>query len=192
MWAVVFILVAGVGLGGWQMGYRAGAVAQKSNLLAPGISDVRSISGAVEKVGESSITVKLMSQPGSLSLSTRVVNVDKDTVIERMVPKDQETYQKEQATFMEKMKNQKPGEVLKEPLTPPMPFSREVIKISDIKVGENVNVLAKDNIANKKEFLATSISIMQAPTLPPPGVITPPVTGSASVPPPAAVKTPGN
>ena len=180
---VVLVALVVVGFVSWQLGYKEGI--SKGGLpgqltgLSPQSFEMRGTSGIVEKIGNSDITIKTFTQglSGENNLSSRVVLITQDTIIERLTQKDTETINKEQAVFMGKMKKSQtsigvPADT--ELPLPPEPFTREKISLKDIKVGDNAIVTADENIATKSRFTAKNISVQVMPNIAVP-VITAPI-----------------
>jgi hypothetical protein len=70
--------------------------------------------------------------------------------------RDPKVVQAEMADFIKKVQpGADPGT-----LTPPDPFTRAPASATTITIGDMVNVIASENIATKKEFMADSIEIM--------------------------------
>lgn len=143
-------------------------------LPAPGPipGGVRNLGGIVESVSDSGFTLKLSAADpfASKGPSVRNVSVDERTVIERLLQKDNATIQKEQTAFMEKLKKAQEGgsaSADSAPLTPPEPFTREKISLSDIKAGDMVLVFADEDISIVKQFIAAKVSLQPGVNLPP-------------------------
>ncbi len=198
---IVLILVVVVGFMAWQGGYQAGWGKAKDKIeksgMFPGAMETKVLNGQVTAVGDSSLGVKvfMVSPLASEDLTIRTVIIGNDTIIERNTPKDMETLRKEQAEFMEEIKKAPlSGETAKAPVIPPEPFTREIVTIKDIKVGDNVMVEASENVSAVKEFTAARISltpsIAPAPLLqnqnmvPSPVPIVPPQGANVPVPTP--------
>jgi hypothetical protein len=108
------------------------------------------------------------------------VTVTSATKIIRNENKSPATVQAEQKAYMDKMSTWKPGSTGTLPI-PPTPFTEKNISISDIKVGDQLNVEAATPIRMLEKFTAVKINVqMSYAAVPPP--IAPP---AATVPPAA-------
>ena len=156
--------------GGLEMSGSAGNVGLPAPGPIPG--GVRGFGGTVENVSDSGFTLRLFAYDpfASQGPSLRNVTVNKETILERLIQKDNATIQKEQTAFMEKISagggSATGGENQSAPLTPPEPFTRERISLNDIKAGDMVLVSAGEDIATAKQFIATRVSLQPSVTLP--------------------------
>lgn len=157
--------------GGQTDSYQAGWNAAKERLAQSPIggvmvsqaTEVKTISGSIQKIEGDKITVKInltdpLSDP---NLDTRTITVNSSTKIVLSVPKSQEQIQKDMADFQEKMKSQTQIDPAN-PILPPMPFEKKEIKISDLKVDQQISITANENIKDKKEFVASEIGVQEA------------------------------
>src|SRR3989338_3389700 len=156
--------------GGLEMSGSAGNVGLPAPGPIPG--GVRGFGGTVENVSDSGFTLRLSAYDpfASQGPSLRNVTLNEETVLERLIQKDNATIQKEQTAFMEKISagggSPPGGEKKKDTLTPPEPFTRERISLNDIKAGDMVLVSAGEDIATAKQFIATRVSLQPSVTLP--------------------------
>lgn len=132
---------------------------------------IRAFGGTVETISDSGFTLKLSPYDpfASKGPSVRNVSVDERTVIERLIQKDNATIQKEQAAFMEKL-SASGGKNPDVPLTPPEPFIRERIALTNLRAGDLVLVSASEDISTAKKFVAARVSLqprVNAPSAPP-------------------------
>ena len=163
--------------GGLEMSGSAGNVGLPAPGPIPG--GVRGFGGTVENVSDSGFTLRLSAYDpfASQGPSLRNVTVNKETILERLIQKDNATIQKEQTAFMEKISagsaapaggqgSATGGENQSAPLTPPEPFIRERISLNDIKAGDMVLVSAGEDIGTAKQFTATRVSLQPSVSLP--------------------------
>lgn len=128
---------------------------------------IRAFGGTVETISDSGFALKLSPYDpfASKGPSVRNVSVDERTVIELLIQKDNATIQKEQAAFMEKL-SASGGKNPDVPLTPPEPFIRERIALTDLRAGDSVLVSANEDISKAKEFVATRVSLQPRVSVP--------------------------
>src|SRR3989344_4662746 len=163
--------------GGLEMSGSAGNVSLPAPGPIPG--GIRAFGGTVENVSDSGFTLRLSTYDpfASEGPSLRNVTVNTETVLERLIQKDNATIKKEQTAFMEKISaggaapagaqgSASGGENQSEPLTPPEPFIREKISLNDIKAGDMVLVSAGEDIGTAKQFTATRVSLQPSVSLP--------------------------
>ena len=146
----------------------AGSAALPARVQPP--DGIRAFGGTVETISDSGFALKLSPYDpfASKGPSVRNVSVDERTVIERLIQKDNATIQKEQAAFMEKL-SASGGTNPDAPLTPPEPFIRERIALTDLHAGDTVLVSANEDISSAKKFVAVRVSLqprVSAPTTP--------------------------
>ena len=179
--AIVVLLVI-VSYISWSVGKSGGlGTSGGAALPAPGPipGGIRGFGGTVENVSDSGFTLRLSAYDplASQGPSLRNVAVNTETILERLIQKDNATIQKEQTAFMEKISaggaapaggqgSASGGENQSEPLTPPEPFIREKISLNDIKAGDMVLVSAGEDIATAKQFIATRVSLQPSVSLP--------------------------
>jgi len=183
---------------------------EESRPALSGTAEIKTLSGQVEKVDGSNITLKINNALDPLAdpnLGTRIVATDSNTKFFQQTQKDQATYQKEMEDFNKKMQEQKsagktaaaPPTNPEQPLTPPQPFEKKEISLADIKADQQVTVTSADNIKDAKQFKATEITVQFTPTASaanaPASLATPPAgvtTGSSAILPPPSIPTSGN
>src|SRR3989344_4229560 len=179
--AIVVLLVI-VSYISWSVGKSGGlGTSGGAALPAPGPipGGVRGFGGTVENVSDSGFTLRLSAYDPFTSQgpSLRNVTVNKETILERLIQKDNATIKKEQIAFMEKFSaggaapaggqgSATGGENQSAPLTPPEPFIRERISLNDIKAGDMVLVSAGEDIATAKQFVAVRVSLQPSVSLP--------------------------
>lgn len=174
---VVLVLLAATNLITWNIAKNenpnklvaSGSGAPPSPASLPG--GMRVISGSAENISESGFTLNVPSyDPSSSGGASRTVIVDNDTVIESMVQKDSATLQREQAAFMEKIKDVQNVNTASPdagaPIVPPEPFIREKMTLKDIKEGDLVTVTSNEDVSKAKKFTAVRISVQ--PRMAPP------------------------
>lgn len=170
--AIALVVVVVVGFAAWQFGYQSGWNKAKERVAKAGFlppsGEMRAVSGTLQAVSGSTLTVttNTIDPFASDELKTRQVTVDQKTKIEKLTQKDPAAFEKESAAFTESLKKQGGAAAGGKPLSPPEPFIRETIKLSDIKTGDHITVLAGENIATAKQFTALTVSVL--PTFAPP------------------------
>ena len=164
--------------------YQAGYEAAKQRLADSGFAapmadfEIKNVSGQVTAVQGDDITLKIrpLEPLADVDLDERTIKVDANTKIYALAEKDQTQYQKEMADFNKKMQEQvnnmpAPGEIPASSagaIMPPEFFIKKPASLSDIKVGNNINVIAADkDIKNTKQFTAAEINIQLAPAMTP-------------------------
>lgn len=120
--------------------------------------DVRALAGTVTAVNGNSISIHAQSMNPfeDESLNNRTIIVASDTKITKITQKDSKIMQAEMDVFMKNMKASKNST---SSLTPPEPFIRTSSTVTDIKVGDSINVTSLENIKNSKEFSVSEIQI---------------------------------
>jgi hypothetical protein len=146
---------------GYQAGFNAartlvlnsslGAFLQTSN------NDVRALAGTVTYINGSFLTlhVKSLNPFDDPALADRVIVINASTTVTRITQKDPVAFQAEMAAFL------KANAGRAKPATAPVSFTTAAARVSDIKVGDTINVLAFGNVKTVKEFVAHSIQIQQ-------------------------------
>lgn len=184
--AGLVILFVGMGIGsmisrkGSLMGgedtYQAGWDAAKKRLSESGFGfpaavEVMNVSGTVQEVSSTGMTIKIrpvepLSDP---ALDVRTVTFDANTKFYQMKQKDPVQYQQEIRDFNAKIQSliTKSGTQAPPIETPPQPFIKTPVTAQDIKKDTLVAVTAGSNIKDTKTFVATEVSIQQAPVVPP-------------------------
>lgn len=160
---VLVSLAVGLGLGYvWGSTQVAASYASKVaevNKLFPAPTQTQAVSGKVKQVTDSSIMlegVSVSSNPFAGDFPTsRNVMITSATRIIKTSQKDGATLQAEIAAFQKSMLASKGGVSI----TPPSPFSETEIKLSDIKVGDMVTVIAASDILNSGSFSATQVQL---------------------------------
>lgn len=144
--------------------------------MFPPTPDSNTVYGQVKSVeGEFIVLDTPPSNPFDESPKARQVTVTDATKIVRMENKDMETIQKEQEDFQKKISSWKP-DTADSPPTPPVPFIEKEISLSDIKVGDQLNVEASTLIRMKAEFTATKILVQTMASISAPTPTTSPIT----------------
>jgi len=169
-------------LGGGQNTFQAGWEAAKQRLKDSGFApamvgmEIKTLLGEVKEIKGDRISLKIrpLEPLADPELDNRVVIVDDNTKIYQLEPKDQKVYQKELEDFNEKMREQtvQPG-ALPLPATPPEYFTKKQINMADLKIGQQITVVADKDIKNDKEFKAIEISMQSmpmTPAVPPPAI----------------------
>jgi hypothetical protein len=157
--------------------YQAGWEAAKAQLEKSGIGavpagmEIKTLSGTVDKVSGNTITLKNVSFGDPLadpSLSVRTVQINKDTKFYQLSQKDQAVFQKEMDEFTKKINEQSNNkDNAPEPIASPDPQIKKEITLADIKEGQLVSVSSNEDIKDKKEFIASQVSVnLSTPVLP--------------------------
>jgi len=143
---------------GWDAAKKRLSESERFGSMAVGPTDVRSLSGVVQLVEGNKISIKIspLEPLADPNLDIRIV-VAASTTITRNVPRDAATVQKEMDAFLKSM--EKPLLPGKEKPQPPVSTIKEIGKVSDIKVGDTLVVIAGENIKESKEFNVISIDI---------------------------------
>jgi hypothetical protein len=161
--------------------YQAGWDAAKARLeksdMGPAFGsnrEVMGVSGVIQQINGNKITVKInpveaISDP---SLDERVIVINQNTKINLNVQRDREQFQKEMQDFTDKV--QQPSSDPTQPReipTPPKSSDVKMINLSELKNGQQISVIASENIKDKKEFSVISIDAQEynpttAPTNP--------------------------
>ncbi len=194
---------------GSQNTYQAGWNAAEQKLaqsgMIPGLNSnipIKSISGTVEKIDGNKLTVKTISLNPLADPSTneRIVDVDNGTQFFQMTQKDPQEFQKEMTDFQKTMQSQTANtsqvknsqtQIQPQTATPPMPFDKKQISLSDIKVGQRISITSGSDLKTAKEFKAMEIDIQSDFSQPAP-VAAPnqPAAQSSGVPTSASTSTP--
>lgn len=147
---------------------RLQAQIDEAKKMFPPMPEMRSISGKVLSISGSTVTIESMASvnPFETLPKERTITVTSTTKLISMEQKDQASFQKEMEAFSKQMSSVKPGSAQSAPIMPPMPFSEKSISLSDIKVGEMINVEADENIKEKASFTAIKITATPAPVMP--------------------------
>lgn len=123
---------------------------------------ITTINGQVVDMKDNKITVKIIPfEPlGDPDLDSRIAEVDSLTKIYLSFPKDQAEYERELVEYdklIEKQMNTKEEEA--EELNPPEQFIKKEISIKDIRNGQEITILSREeDIRNKKQFMASEIT----------------------------------
>lgn len=128
--------------------------------------EIRGAYGTVEKIEGKKISLKIDSNAlGADSGSESVIaEVKNETKITRMTERNQQQYQQEIIEFKDKVKVYDEQQMISpdESIAPPVApnrFDVKVVDFSDIKIGDTVAVVSDENIRNKKEFVATGVTV---------------------------------
>ncbi|MBI4779146.1 hypothetical protein HY797_01690 [Candidatus Falkowbacteria bacterium] len=130
-----------------------------------GFRESKVIGGAIKEIiqGEIILAVNPVNPLSDPTMDERIIKISDQTKIYRQIKKtaeetkaDSEAFNKDMEEFSRKVKEQKAGEPI-EPPQPPDPLGKTEIKISDLKIGDQITVTAKNDIHAAKEFLAEEI-----------------------------------
>jgi hypothetical protein len=186
---VAFILIFGLGVlvgtklksksatpNGQADTFQSGYDAAKKKLQDQGIGvlpsniEIKSILGTVQNVSGNSIVIKTMHIENPLSdsdLDLRTIQITSDTNFYQLIQKDYQQFQQELADFQKKAQEQPNNENTdSQQAAAPLPFDKKTITLADIKEGQSITVTANEDIKNKKEFVATEISLQPTPSVP--------------------------
>ncbi len=124
--------------------------------------EIKSLSGQVQKIEGSKISLKIrpLEPLADPALDNRLAETDNNTKIYKLVQKDAAEYQKEMKEFTKKMEEQmkNPSE-RPAPLMPPEMYAKKESALSALKAGDQITVIAQENIREKREFKAVEIVI---------------------------------
>lgn len=153
-------------------------VAEAKKFLPQTPQDVRLVSGRIAEINDGVITLETLSvNPFEDLPRVRMVTVDGNTRIVRLVQKDPAQFQRESAAFQETLSRAggvAPAPVLATPLppsgpaVPPSPFHEEAIGRDDLRMGSQVTIAAAENIRDRQAFTATEIRLQELPAAPAP------------------------
>jgi len=158
--------------GGYQEGYDAAH--QKllaSGLVPPTPNEALSLTGTVKSIAGGTLTVDVeYRSPDPLDETeiptTRSVTLAASAKIYEIVPKDQATFAAEMSAFQQDPEAQ---------ATPPQPFTRTELQLSDLKAGDSVTIFAETDILRATAIVASEIQRNPAPsTQGGPAVLPPP------------------
>lgn len=160
--ALIIGFFGGISFGSLFLGQSGGGLSraqvEKVKKFFPVIEEMRSFYGTVNKIDNNTITLEIpeSSNPFDEWPTSRRVTVANTTKIVRVSQKTVKEFQKEMEAYSPKVG----GDPLKYTQVPPPNLNKEeIIKLSDIKVGDIISVEADHNIKNETQFTATKISI---------------------------------
>lgn len=165
-------------------------------MSAPEGMEIKSVSGTIQKIEGDKLTVKInpLEPLADPDLDTRIITIDSNTKVTLSAQKDPAQFQKEMEEFQVRMKQSQENQELAQTTEPsmfPTPFEKKEIKVSDLKVGQQISVTANEDIKDKKEFIAVQIDVQEMLTTNFAPAPTPPTEiPSASTPTPTAPITP--
>ena len=146
----------------------------KLKKLFPPIPEMRSVSGTVKKIDGKTITLEIAESPNPFDEwpTSRKVIVSDSTKIVKVTQKDPKEFQKEMEAYSSgTIANPTNPASLR---NPPSFTKEEVIKLTDIKVGDVITVEADHNIKSETQFTAIKISVGMGGSGPA-GLIPPPL-----------------
>ncbi|MDP2736685.1 MAG: hypothetical protein Q8O59_02770 [bacterium] len=171
------VMKASVGSENKNNTFAAGMKAAYDRLIARGRADIamfgygyqesKIIDGKIKEIkdGQISLDVYPINPLADPALDQRIIKVDETTKIYKQAEKtaeqikqDNEAFNKQMAEFNQKMKEQPVGQPPMPP-RPPEPFGKQEIKLTDLKVGDQIMITAEDDIHAAKEFTAEEISV---------------------------------
>ena len=126
---------------------------------------IKNILGEVSQVASDRISINILPDlalPTDENLTTRIVEIDINTKIYQLIQKDVTQYQLEIKVFQEAVKKQNETKASSsEPIFPPEIYNKNsnLVNLSEIKTGVQVEVIANENIRSVKKFKASEIKI---------------------------------
>lgn len=177
----------------FQAGWDAAQKRLEESGAAPKLNgiEIKTLSGTIQQIEGEKITLKTTNILGALSdpeLDNRIVQVNNETKIYLLIPKDNTVLQKETEEFNNKLKEQANQAA---DLQIPLPFDKKEVSLAELKVGQNITVQADEDIKDKKQFTAKEISIQAGlePALDQQAAQNPAATQSQNLPAPSAPTT---
>lgn len=118
-------------------------------------TDIRYVSGPVTAIDGNRLTIRVQeSNPfDGLTESDRTVNIDANTNVYKLEPKDATAYEAELAAFQKSLAGKVAG------AEPPLKVTAVPFDLSSIKVDMVIVAVANENIKTKQEFTATEIQV---------------------------------
>lgn len=128
-------------------------------ILPNGDTSLLNITGTVEKVTDNELLIKaaIVDPLQEELLDERLIKIEKNTKIYKIVQKDEKEYQKE----MEEYFNNERRETDRTSATGggPTNYYEKEIEINEVKVNDRVEVFAGENIRNEKNITAQKIIV---------------------------------
>ena len=120
-------------------------------------TDARTLQGTVTALSGDRLTVRTHSSNpfDDPSLSDRTIFINASTTVIKVVQKDAKVFQAEMLNFLKASEGTATNSRIL-----PVAFITTVANVSDIKVGDSVNVLASEDINSLSEFTARGIQIL--------------------------------
>ena len=152
--------------------YQAGWEAAKQRLMETGYAptmedmEITFVNGVVQEVKDNKIYLKIqpLTPLDDPELDNRIIETDDNTKVYQLVEKDTDQYQKESNEFNQTMQEQMNNlETIAEPIMPPEPFIKQEINLDKIQVGQQITVIAEQDIKEIKQFNAVEIIVQFAP-----------------------------
>ncbi len=141
----------------WHVGYTAGLTRslQTQGTQTSAQANSRSVIGKIIDITGTTLT---LDTPG-LEPTKREVRTDSETAFGRLVPKDQDIYQKEVETFRQQVQvtTESGGPFLGKNI--PAPFLFEKISLTDLQVGSIVQVTAATDVLSRDRFTAVRVML---------------------------------
>jgi len=155
--------------------YQAGWDAAKLRLEETGFimpmtegMEITSVSGEVQEIKDNKISLKIypLEPLADPSLDDRIIEVDENTKIYQLVERDQAEYQREMAEFNQRMQEQMENpETMAELGEYPEPYTKQEISLTNIQTGQQITVLAQEDIKDTKQFKAIEITVQFRPVM---------------------------
>jgi len=166
-------------LSGGKDTFQAGWEAAKKRLADSGFAsmglsglEIKNLIGEVKKIENNKITLKTapLEPLADPELDERIVLISNNTKIYKYEEKDAAVYKQEMEEFNKKMQQQlrptSETSTPSSPIVPPEFRTKKEAAVSDLKENQRINVIAAENIKDKKEFTAIEIDIEGMPVMP--------------------------
>lgn len=157
--SILLSLVVGFGGGWW---YGLVDAEKKINASLPEISrnlPMQNFYAPIKEIKGDAILIEGPKSPNPLENlpEIREVVIGSDTKIIRKTQKDSAVFAAENAKFQEELQNVDPSDPT--PPVAPLLYTDEELKLSDLKVGDVVSVVAAKDVRTEKRFVAVSITL---------------------------------
>ncbi len=134
--------------------------------ILPPPKEIFALGGKVIKVKTNSLIIEVPQiHPLENTPTQREVILTKETKIVKVVPKSPEKYEKEMKQYRLKEKElfekQKKGIAIEKWPSPPEPFEEKEIELKEIKVGDEISVISKEDIKFAKKFEVVKIKLLE-------------------------------
>ncbi len=122
-------------------------------------NEIKQLSGSVTAINGSQLTLKVKSTNpfDDPSLANRTVLLNTSTKVVSLTAKPSATYQAEVDSFIKAQSNTATTSATK---SLPSAFVSSPVNITNIAIGDSINVLTSQNIKTLKEFTATEVQIL--------------------------------
>ncbi len=143
----------------WRAGYADGFVKGASAKQPQGQTpaEVKTIVGKISGITGTTVTIQTYIT-GSAKPVTYQIGTNSSTTFERMIQKDQKTYQAEQVTFSAKLKTARAnGTVTPLGPIPPAPFTLQKSSLINLRIGDVILTIMPRNTPASETPVATRI-----------------------------------